>query len=65
MNNENNVNNGCMGCFPLILGVFFAGCLSYKLNGDMLWAFIHSICNWFYIVYKVIFDWKEVIAIFN
>ena len=39
------------------LGMILAGLLSYSHNHDFLWAIIHGILSWIYIIYYVIILW--------
>lgn len=62
---EKKSEGGCGCCSCLMIFMFIAFCLSYRLNHDILYAIVHGFFNILYVIYKVIFDWKEVITIFQ
>lgn len=35
-------------------GAAMAICISWSLNHSILWAIVHGICGWFYVVYAAI-----------
>ncbi len=37
----------------ITMGSALAMILSFQLNHSVLWAIIHGICSWFYVVYRV------------
>jgi len=37
------------------LGSVLAMILSFQLNHSILWAIVHGICSWFYVLYRA---WK-------
>lgn len=39
----------------ITMGSALAMILSFQLNHSVLWAIIHGVCSWFYVVYRV---WK-------
>jgi hypothetical protein len=51
-NSNNNVSRGA-GCFGWIGGVSAAVC-SYALNKSLLWALLHSIFGWLYLLYLLL-----------
>ncbi len=48
MDNKRNVYNGCN------LGSMIAVVLSYSINQSILWAILHGIFGWFYVIYFAI-----------
>lgn len=46
---------GCScGCGSFSLGSFIAILLSWNLNHSVLWALVHGLLGWFYVVYYVL-----------
>lgn len=45
-------NNCCRGLGSF--GAALAMILSYTQNSSILWAIIHGILNWFYVIYRII-----------
>ncbi len=43
---------GCGGCW--VFGSALAIVLSYTQNSSILWAIIHGILSWFYVIYRII-----------
>lgn len=37
------------------IGCSLATLMSYKTNGDIIWAILHGFCSWLYIIYWIIF----------
>lgn len=35
----------------ITLGMILAGLLSWVQHKDIVWALIHAICSWFYVIY--------------
>jgi len=42
----------CSGCW--VFGSALAMILSYTQNSSILWAILHGIISWFYIIYRII-----------
>jgi hypothetical protein len=38
-----------------IFGCALAICISYSANQSILWAMLHGLCSWFYVIYYAIF----------
>lgn len=38
----------------LSLGGAIAACISWDLNHSIMWAFLHGLCSWFYVIYYAI-----------
>jgi hypothetical protein len=36
------------------MGSALAMILSFSVNHSILWAIIHGVCSWFYVVYRVV-----------
>jgi hypothetical protein len=36
----------------LSMGSALAMILSFQLNHSILWAIVHGICSWFYVIYR-------------
>lgn len=49
MNNSNNT-----GFFTIGFGNIIAIVLSWSANHSILWAFIHDLFGWFYVLYHII-----------
>ena len=45
-------NNSCRGLGSF--GAALAMILSYTQNNSILWAIIHGVLNWFYVIYRII-----------
>lgn len=41
----------CGGCVVFIMGMPAAAILSWNVNGSVLWAIIHGMLNWLYVIY--------------
>ena len=50
MANE-SCNGGCLG---IGIGSALAMILSFQLNHSILWAILHGIFSWFYVIYRAI-----------
>jgi hypothetical protein len=37
----------------ITMGSALAMILSFQLNHSVLWAIVHGICSWFYVIYRV------------
>lgn len=61
MSRQNHVSIGC-GCGTFTLGGVFAFCTSMVINQSVLWALLHSIFSYFYILYALAFQWNKLIA---
>lgn len=53
MNGTNKESSGC-GCLFLVAGAAMATCLSWATNKSIVWAIVHGLCNWFYVIYFII-----------
>ena len=54
--NSDSSRGGCgVGC-----GSFFAIILSVALNKSILWALIHAVFGWLYVVYALVFRMSEI-----
>ncbi len=42
--------------FLTALGVALATAISYTTYNSVGWAFVHGVCNWFYVAYALYFD---------
>jgi positive regulator of sigma E activity len=42
------------GIIGMSLGAILAVCISWTKNHSILWAIIHGILGWFYVVYYVL-----------
>ena len=51
MANSNSRNGGCGG---IGIGSLLAIILSWDLNHSFVWAFIHMLFGWFYVIYHLI-----------
>ena len=49
-----NESNGGF-CATEIIGVVLAIVLSWTKNASILWAILHALCGWFYVIYYAIF----------
>jgi len=47
------------------IGAILAILISVALNKSFLWAFVHMICGWFYVVYALIFYGTQIIPGFK
>ncbi len=45
-------NQGNAATAGLSMGSALAMILSFQLNHSILWAIIHGICSWFYVIYR-------------
>jgi len=52
--NEGTSSSGASGCGGFTLGAFLAIILSWKVNQSFLYAFLHGILGWFYVIYWLI-----------
>ena len=55
------------GCLIEAIGLMLSMAMSYISNGSIIWAVIHAICGWIYVIYWVVFRsdfyaWLESIA---
>jgi branched-subunit amino acid transport protein len=52
--------DGC-GCasVPYLLGSILAVVLSWDANRAVLWAIIHGILSWLYVIYYVVVNWSQ------
>ena len=48
-------NNEAGGCGCSTLGAIIAVVISWSANGSILWAILHGIFGWFYVLYYVLF----------
>jgi hypothetical protein len=48
------VDKGNAATAGISMGSALAMILSFQLNHSILWAVIHGICSWFYVVYRVL-----------
>lgn len=48
MANQNNL------CVIEVVGIVLAIVLSWSKNASILWAILHSLCGWLYIIYYAI-----------
>jgi hypothetical protein len=55
-------NSGCAGCLaaPYGLGSTLAVVLSWDANHALLWAILHGLLSWFYVIYYVIVNWSQI-----
>lgn len=49
---KNTTNS--IGSAGLAMGSALAMILSYSINKSILWAILHGICSWFYVIYFAI-----------
>ncbi len=49
-------NNAAVSGFGL--GSLIAGILSWDKSHALGWLVIHSLLSWFYVIYRVIVDWR-------
>ena len=49
---KNKCNHQCTGFW--VFGSALAIVLSYTQNSSILWAIIHGIISWFYVIYRAI-----------
>ena len=42
------------GWSGISMGTALAMVLSYSLNKSILWAILHGVCSWFYVIYFAI-----------
>jgi hypothetical protein len=38
----------------ITIGSALAICISWSMNKSILWAILHGICSWFYVIYHAI-----------
>lgn len=50
MTQERNSNISC-SCCPIGIGTILAMLLSWTVNHSIVWAIIHAIFGWFYVIY--------------
>lgn len=50
MASKNSTNVSC-GCGPVGIGTILAMLLSWTANHDIIWAIIHGILGWLYVIY--------------
>lgn len=55
MSGEHSSNSSSSGCGCGTIGCVIAIILSWEANHSILWAIIHGIFNWFYVIYYMIF----------
>lgn len=41
--------------FLTALGIALATTISYTTYNSVAWAFVHGVCNWFYVAYALYF----------
>jgi hypothetical protein len=51
--------DGCLNA-PYTLGSALAVVLSWDANHALLWAILHGLLSWFYVIYYVIVNWSQV-----
>ena len=49
---KENWRCNCSGCW--VFGSSLAIVLSYTQNNSILWAILHGIVSWFYVIYRII-----------
>jgi len=52
-------DSGCLSV-PYLLGSMLAVALSWEANHAVLWAILHGLLSWFYVIYYVIVNWSHV-----
>jgi len=45
---------------PYPLGSIMVVVLSWDMNHAVLWAILHALLSWFYVIYYVIVNWSQV-----
>lgn len=55
-------DDGCGGCLvaPYTLGSTLAVVLSWDANHAVLWAIVHGVLSWIYVIYYVIANWSQI-----
>jgi hypothetical protein len=48
--NSKSCGSGCGGCW--VFGSALAMILSYERSASILWAILHGILSWFYVIYR-------------
>lgn len=55
---EEKESEGCgCGCGSFSLGAFLAIVLSWKTNASVVYAFLHAILGWLYVIYWAFAHW--------
>jgi len=52
---KTNWHKGCGGCWAF--GSALAMILSYTQNSSILWAILHGVISWFYVLYRIVVDY--------
>jgi hypothetical protein len=59
MSESGNGGDGCLtGLYSL--GATLAVVLSWDKNHAVLWAVLHGLISWFYVIYYVIVNWSQI-----
>ena len=44
-------SGSCAGSYGLGFGAALAMIISWSVNKSIIWAIVHGICSWFYVIY--------------
>ena len=49
---SDNNDRGYGVSFLGLCGAIFAGVISWQTNKSIIWAALHTLCGWFYVIYR-------------